>query len=116
MTCTGTYNTGCRCASCKAEAARRRAKYRVPEGNRPLRVPGDWASDGLCRTVGPSVFYDVDTEHVAKSICASCPVAEACRDYAIEARESEGIWGGLNPTERHNLRRNRQRKARRAAA
>lgn len=36
----------------------------------------------------------------AKAVCASCSVSRACRDYAHEAGETEGIWGGETPEER----------------
>ena len=50
------------------------------------------------------------------AICATCPVAEACLEYAIETRQPDGIWGGLNADERHRLLRRRQKAARKARA
>ena len=37
---------------------------------------------------------------------------EACLEYAIETRQPDGIWGGLNADERHRLLRRRQKAAR----
>jgi WhiB family redox-sensing transcriptional regulator len=42
-------------------------------------------------------------EAEAKAICATCPVRQACLDYALRIREPHGIWGGLNEVERKQL-------------
>ena len=42
-------------------------------------------------------------EHVAKSICARCPVRTECLEYALRVHEPIGIWGGLNEAERRQL-------------
>jgi WhiB family redox-sensing transcriptional regulator len=47
----------------------------------------------------------------AKRICAYCPVRQACLDYALNAGEPHGIWGGLTPGERTELLRERARSA-----
>lgn len=39
-------------------------------------------------------------EEVAKSLCGQCPFANDCLDYALTARETSGIWGGLTARER----------------
>ena len=36
----------------------------------------------------------------AKAICATCPVLEQCREYALSAHEPYGIWGGMTEEER----------------
>jgi WhiB family redox-sensing transcriptional regulator len=41
----------------------------------------------------------------AKKMCEECPVLKSCRNYAIEAKEPFGIWGGLTPVERRTYRR-----------
>jgi WhiB family redox-sensing transcriptional regulator len=38
-------------------------------------------------------------------VCAMCPVQEACLAYAIESRQTVGIWGGATTRERRRLRR-----------
>lgn len=35
-----------------------------------------------------------------KLVCANCPVQEKCRDFAIQNREDQGIWGGMTFQER----------------
>lgn len=36
----------------------------------------------------------------AVEACSWCPVQELCAAYALEAREKDGIWGGLMPRDR----------------
>lgn len=40
----------------------------------------------------------------AKELCKACPLLEECRNYAIEAKEQYGIWGGLTADERRTYR------------
>lgn len=49
------------------------------------------------------------TQQLAKSVCAGCPFAAACLDYALEAREEYGIWAGTTPDERKEMLRQRRR-------
>jgi WhiB family transcriptional regulator, redox-sensing transcriptional regulator len=41
----------------------------------------------------------------AKRICQRCPARRECLNYALEANEQYGIWGGLTAKERQKLRR-----------
>lgn len=50
-------------------------------------------------------------EAVAKRICASCPVIEACLEFALATREGHGVWGGLNETERRAILKAQTREA-----
>lgn len=43
----------------------------------------------------------------AKQVCASCPVQAECLEYAIDANEIHGVWGGLGQRDRQRLRRER---------
>ena len=78
----------------------------------------DWYDDAECRGADTSVFFPVSEADAdrAKAICATCPVAEACLEYAIDTRQPDGVWGGMTPTERHRLLRRRQKAARKARA
>lgn len=40
----------------------------------------------------------------AVEACGWCPLLEACREYAVAAREPEGVWGGLTVRDRAALR------------
>lgn len=46
-----------------------------------------------------------------KSICAECAIRVACREYALEHNIDTGVWGGLLPNERRDLRRRRVNRA-----
>jgi hypothetical protein len=43
----------------------------------------------------------------AKAICNACPERSACLQYALSARLSSGIWGGLTVEERKERSRSR---------
>jgi WhiB family transcriptional regulator, redox-sensing transcriptional regulator len=40
----------------------------------------------------------------ARAICARCKVRDACLQYAIDNNITDGVWGGLSPSERRQLR------------
>ncbi|MGZ4591744.1 MAG: WhiB family transcriptional regulator [Actinomycetes bacterium] len=49
-----------------------------------------------CRTNDPELFFaesPADVEY-AKTLCATCPVRNACLSGALERREPWGVWGG----------------------
>ncbi|RBQ21545.1 WhiB family transcriptional regulator [Spongiactinospora rosea] len=53
------------------------------------------------RDAGHAAYSD------ARVICARCPVWRQCREYALEAGEEDGMWGGLTPRERRAIRQSR---------
>ncbi|MFE5704950.1 WhiB family transcriptional regulator [Rhodococcus koreensis] len=75
----------------------------------PLRPTGyrNWHGQAQCDPRTADLFFsetDTKSEGAAKRICGRCPVRELCRDYAIDANEAEGIWGGLSLTERKRFK------------
>ncbi|MGW1785430.1 WhiB family transcriptional regulator [Streptomyces sp. NPDC002143] len=75
-----------------------------------------WRERAACLRVDPDLFFPVghtgpalDQIDEAKAVCGRCPVMEQCRDWAVEAGQVEGIWGGMTETERRALRRRRIR-------
>ncbi len=74
-----------------------------------------WRELARCRGVDPEVFYpvsdDEDAAAEAKAICALCPVREPCLEYALSAREKDGVWGGLTERERRRVLRRRRKSA-----
>jgi WhiB family redox-sensing transcriptional regulator len=42
-----------------------------------------------------------------KILCGGCPLRNLCLEYALEASEQDGIWGGLTRPERNSLKRGR---------
>lgn len=71
-----------------------------------------WTAYAVCRGVDPDLFYPEryrpDQVAQAKAVCAGCPVAGPCLDYA-NAHNEPGIWGGLSERQR------KRRRAKRAA-
>lgn len=66
-----------------------------------------------CRSK-PQVYYPEDFfdytereiyEKTAKFLCGQCHFANECLSYALAARETSGIWGGLTTRERQQLMR-----------
>jgi len=60
----------------------------------------------------PDVFFPNEYEfgsrtdiRLAKAVCARCPIRMQCLEYALIAREPHGIWAGLLPRERADLKR-----------
>lgn len=71
----------------------------------------DWRARAACSGYPNTLFFPasdvVDDEVVmrAKAVCAVCPVAEDCLEYALETNQRAGIWGGTSEQERKSLRR-----------
>ena len=72
-----------------------------------------WRQKGACRGLDPAVFYPAFDEEAgeAKAICATCPVREACLEYALVNRERDGVWGGATEKERRRIVRQRRKSA-----
>jgi WhiB family redox-sensing transcriptional regulator len=67
-----------------------------------------WQEWGSCRRLAPEVFYPEDggrrglqaREEQAKQICRGCPVVSDCRNHALSARETYGVWGAMSARDR----------------
>ena len=61
-----------------------------------LIKPEPWVGDPACAEVDPELFFPDSGENprAAKAICAGCPVAAQCLDYAIRTNQTHGIWAG----------------------
>lgn len=72
-----------------------------------------WRDLGACRGLDPSVFFPESDEDAdfAKSVCAQCPVCVTCLEFALGAREQQGVWGGCTERERRRIVRRRRRSA-----
>lgn len=70
----------------------------------------DWMVDGKCREMPPTLFFPSDGLGVqaAQRICADCPVAETCLEYALVNRIDHGVWGGRSERERRRILRRRR--------
>ena len=65
-----------------------------------------WKDRAACTTAEPELFFPEKggTVRPAKAICADCPVAVECLDYALANDLRIGVWGGLSEQERRRLR------------
>jgi len=76
---------------------------------KPVRSFWKWQDDAACKDINVNVFFldnnvrgdtKKNSENFAKSICARCPVINACRNHALTVPETYGVWGGLSADER----------------
>jgi WhiB family redox-sensing transcriptional regulator len=70
----------------------------------------DWLANAACAGMDSRAFFStghhaVAQVNAAKRVCAACPVKAACRDYAIQAGEKFGVWGGMSQRELRLRRR-----------
>lgn len=57
----------------------------------------NWRDDALCRQVDPEVWFPEkggDNGAAAKTVCAVCPVAAECLEFAVVTWQRSGVWGG----------------------
>ena len=76
-----------------------------------------WRADAACRAANAVHFFapahferkpEKDArEGAARALCRTCPVQQACLDFALMVQEPHGIWGGMNELERKRLIRKR---------
>ncbi len=73
----------------------------------PIDDERPWVVFAACRDIDGDTFFPAtkdETDH-ALSICATCPVQLECLEYALEARERYGVWGGMTEKQRRRLLR-----------
>ncbi|MDA8314108.1 MAG: WhiB family transcriptional regulator [Actinomycetota bacterium] len=68
-----------------------------------------WRAQARCKGL-VHLFFPSRGESVseAKEVCATCPVARECLEYALAHHERFGIWGGKTERERRRIRRIRR--------
>lgn len=90
----------------------------------PLMDVWEWQYKGACRNMDTEVFFHPEGERggtrrrraeAAKAICATCPVINECREYALAAHEPYGVWGGMSEEERRDYLQQHRRLERRSA-
>jgi WhiB family transcriptional regulator, redox-sensing transcriptional regulator len=71
----------------------------------------DWHEQAACRH-STTPFFAPDTDQHQNStydysravaICRSCPVQFDCLNFALDNRETDGVWGGTTPNERRRM-------------
>lgn len=68
-----------------------------------------WMEESACHNHNPEDwFWDANTtlatKHAVRAICQACPVAAQCLEYALRTGTTEGIYGGMTPSQRNDLR------------
>ena len=71
----------------------------------------DWHLDAVCATTDPELWFPNDGDrHAARrarELCATCPVARQCLEFALSNNERHGIWAGFNSDQLARMRRKR---------
>ncbi|GLF98187.1 WhiB family transcriptional regulator [Streptomyces yaizuensis] len=72
----------------------------------------DWRDQARCREEDPELFFPVGSTgpallqlEQAKSTCRRCPSMDTCLQWALEAGQDSGVWGGLSEDERRAMKR-----------
>ena len=70
----------------------------------------EWMARGNCAHESPGLFFPSDGVgvEVARRICATCPVKEACLEHALVNRIDHGVWGGASERERRRILKRRR--------
>ena len=63
----------------------------------PKEFEGDVVADSY---TGNWTSSNNVSKKTAEKLCSGCPLLEQCREYAMEAQEPYGIWGGTRPKDR----------------
>lgn len=61
--------------------------------------------DGFVLTQPHQTSNEAHKVMAAKQVCAGCPVARECLQYAREVNDQHAIMGGLTPNERAKRKR-----------
>jgi len=72
----------------------------------------DWRHEAACLTEDPELFFPIGNTgpalaqiDEAKRVCRRCPVREECLQWAIDAGQDHGVWGGMSEDERRAMKR-----------
>ncbi|UIX29471.1 WhiB family transcriptional regulator [Streptomyces sp. GQFP] len=79
----------------------------------------EWLRQAACAGEDPELFFPVGTAGpalrdiaTAKRVCARCPVAAQCLDWALRSGQTSGVWGGTGEDERAELLRTARERVR----
>lgn len=78
-----------------------------------LVIMEPWVDEAICPTTDVEIFHPNKGGNTgpAKLVCASCPVIEACLEYAVRTDQRYGIWGGKSERQRREIKRAQRRAA-----
>ena len=76
----------------------------------------DWLHRAACLTDDPELFFPVGNTGPAimqiaeaKKVCERCEVRAECLQWALDAGQDHGVWGGLSEDERRAMKRRNAR-------
>ncbi|MGA2211480.1 MAG: WhiB family transcriptional regulator [Acidimicrobiales bacterium] len=77
----------------------------LPELRELFKRP-DWQDSAACRGQGVERFFPSEGSSLiqARRVCARCPVADDCLQYALAHPSLKGIWAGTSERRRRRLR------------
>lgn len=66
-----------------------------------------WVGEAVCTSVDPEIFHPEKggSTKEAKIVCAACPVATLCLQWALDHDERFGVYGGYSERERRRIKR-----------
>jgi len=72
-----------------------------------------WQDAALCAQTDPELFFPEKGGSVRapKQVCAACPVAAECLEFALENRIPFGIFGGTTERQRRGILAARERES-----
>ena len=83
----------------------------------PFDEKADWRHRAACVGQDPELFFPTGTTgpallqiEEAKQVCRRCDVREKCLDWALQAGQDHGVWGGMSEDERRALKRRNSRR------
>lgn len=94
----------------------RRRGLQYPQPPRFGRLEQSWRNHAACVGLSDRFFVGPggatgQKGNPGKAICAGCPVAQDCLDYALATNPAFGIWGGLTYKQRQAYARRQRREA-----
>ncbi|MGW8985146.1 WhiB family transcriptional regulator [Streptomyces parvus] len=80
-------------------------------------VNTNWRTNAACLDEDPDLFFPIGTTGPAisqaaeaKAVCRTCPVMDACLNWALESGQDHGVWGGTDENERRRIHRRAARR------
>lgn len=69
----------------------------------PRFMLGDKKASCANPMIDPEIFFNQWFEAECVEICKTCPLMDACAQYALETKVADGVWGALTPTDRQQM-------------
>ena len=82
-------------------------RHMAEHDDMPLFEREPWERHAACTGADQRIFFPAAVRNStakAKAICATCTVRAECLEFAQRTRQTHGVWGGLDVTERRALR------------